>query len=112
MADKYRQGNVAGLTVSMNIPWYRWDNGDLIIQLRVLPRAGKNEIAGPHGNALKVRIAAPPVEGAANACLIEWFAKLCDVPRASVTLEAGGKARDKRIRVHSPVSLIPGVERN
>lgn len=95
----------------MTAAWYRWDGGDLIIQLRVTPRASKNEIVGPYGDALKVRITAPPVEGAANAHLIEWFAKLCKVPKAQITLEAGDKARGKRIRIHAPIQLIHGVER-
>ena len=95
----------------MSAAWYRWDGDDLVVQLRVLPRAGKNAIVGPYGDALKVRITAPPVEGAANAYLVEWFAKLCKVPKARVTLEAGDKGRDKRIRIHSPAQLLPGVER-
>lgn len=96
----------------MRASWYRWDGDDLVVQLRVLPRARKNEIVGPHGDALKVRITAPPVEGAANTHLVEWFAKLCKVPRARVVLEVGNKGRDKRIRIQSPVQLVPGVERN
>jgi len=92
-------------------PWYRWDGDDLVVQLRVMPRSPKNEIVGPYGDALKVRITAPPVEGAANAHLIEWFAKLCKVPKSRVTLEAGDKGRDKRIRIHAPSQLLPGVER-
>ena len=96
----------------MGACWYQWDGGDLLIRLRVIPRAGKDAIAGPYGNALKVRIAAAPVEGAANAHLIEWFATLCKVPRTQVTVEAGGKGRDKRIRIHAPVQLFPGVKRN
>ncbi|MBI3774025.1 MAG: YggU family protein [Gammaproteobacteria bacterium] len=95
----------------MSAAWYRWDGDDLVIQLRVTPRASKNEIAGPYGDALKVRITAPPVEGAANAHLIEWFAKLSKVPKAQITLEAGDKARSKRIRIHDPLQLIHGVER-
>lgn len=96
----------------MSAPWYQWEGGDLLIRLRVIPRAGKDVITGPYGDVLKVRIAAAPVEGAANAHLIEWFAKMCKVPRTHVTLETGSKGRDKRMRIHAPVLLFPGVERN
>ncbi len=96
----------------MGASWYRWDGDDLVIRLRVAPRAGKNEIVGPYADALKVRVSAAPVEGAANAHLLEWFAKLCNVPKARVTLEAGDKGRNKRIRIRAPARLIAGVERD
>lgn len=89
--------------------WYRWDGNAVVITLRVVPRARRDEVVGPHGGALKVRITAPPVDGAANAHLVTWFAKLCKVPKARVIIESGEQGRSKRIRIVAPVALLPGM---
>jgi uncharacterized protein (TIGR00251 family) len=68
--------------------------------VHVQPRAGKNGIAGVHGGAIKVRITAPPVEGAANQALIDLLARQLGVPRSSVRLLSGRSARHKVIEVH------------
>jgi len=68
-------------------------------QVRVHPRARKNSITGEAGDELKVAITAPPVDGKANAACIEFFAKLLNVPRSSVTIAAGQTSRNKVIRV-------------
>ncbi len=67
--------------------------------VKVHPRAKKNAIIGEVGDALKVDLTAPPVEGKANAACIEFFAKLLKVPRSSVTIAAGLGSRNKVIRV-------------
>ena len=67
--------------------------------IKVHPRAKKNAIAGELGDALKVALTAPPVEGKANEACIEFFAKLLEVPRSSVTIAAGQASRNKVIRV-------------
>ena len=67
--------------------------------VKVHPRAKKNDIAGQIGNALKLSLTAPPVEGKANAACIDFFAKLLKVPRSSVTIAAGQTSRNKIIRV-------------
>ena len=82
--------------------WYRWQAEDLFLTLRVQPRAGRDEIVGPHGDALKVRITAPPVEGRANAHLVKFIAAAFDVSRRDVELLAGDTGRTKRLRVHAP----------
>jgi uncharacterized protein len=69
------------------------------LDVRVIPRARKDEIAGTRGGALLVRLAAPPVEGAANAALIELIAHQLDVPRKAVRIVGGERARDKRVEV-------------
>jgi uncharacterized protein (TIGR00251 family) len=69
------------------------------IAVRVLPRARKNELAGTRGDALLVRLTAPPVDGAANAALVELFAEHLDVPRHSVRIVHGERSRDKRVAV-------------
>jgi uncharacterized protein len=67
--------------------------------VKVRPRAKKNAITGELGNALKVSLTAPPVEGKANDACIDFFAKLLKVPRSSVSIAAGQTSRNKVIRV-------------
>jgi uncharacterized protein (TIGR00251 family) len=67
--------------------------------VKVHPRAKKNAIAGELGEALKVALTAPPVEGKANQACIEFFAKLLKLPRSSVSIAAGQSSRNKVIRV-------------
>lgn len=67
--------------------------------IKVHPRAKKNAITGEVGDALKVALTAPPVDGKANEACIEFFAKLLKVPRSSVTIAAGLGSRNKVIRV-------------
>jgi uncharacterized protein (TIGR00251 family) len=67
--------------------------------IKVHPRAKKNAINGQVGDALKISLTAPPVDGKANAACIEFFAKLLKVPRSSVTIAAGETSRNKMICV-------------
>ena len=67
--------------------------------VKVRPRAKKNAITGKLGDALKVSLTAPPVEGRANEGCIEFFAKLLKVPRASVSIASGETTRSKVVRV-------------
>jgi uncharacterized protein (TIGR00251 family) len=73
--------------------------GDVLIDVRVIPRAGRSAIAGTRDGALLVRLTAPPVEGAANAELIEVLATALGVAKRAVTLASGERSRQKRIRV-------------
>jgi hypothetical protein len=67
--------------------------------IKVHPRAKKAGITGEIGDALKVSLTAPPVEGRANDACIEFFAKALKVPRSSVTIASGAGSRNKVIRV-------------
>jgi len=67
--------------------------------VKVHPRARKNAITGEVGDALKVSLTTPPVEGRANEACVEFFAKLLKVPRSSVTIASGLSSRNKVIRV-------------
>ncbi len=67
--------------------------------VKVHPRARENAITGELGDALKVSLTAPPLEGKANAACIEFFANLLKVPRSSVTIASGLSSRSKLIRV-------------
>ena len=71
----------------------------VILTLHIQPGAKKTEIAGLHGEALKIRLAAPPVDGKANAALIAFLAKACGVSKSSVELVSGDTSRAKRVRV-------------
>ncbi|HEU5453933.1 MAG TPA: DUF167 domain-containing protein [Terriglobales bacterium] len=67
--------------------------------VKVHPRARRNALAGEVGEALKVALTAPPVEGKANAACAEFFAQLLRVPRSSVTIVAGLSSRNKVVRI-------------
>ena len=91
--------------------WYRWDGDDLVIQVRVQPRARRDELGEAMGEELKVRLTSPPVEGKANAHLLRVIADRFGVPLARVTLLAGAQSRSKRLRVAAPTRLPDGVAR-
>ncbi len=74
-------------------------NGHVTFKVRVTPRASKNQIVGVEGDAVKVRLAAPPVEGKANEALVKFLASLLDVPRSSLEIIAGQSSRNKVIRI-------------
>jgi uncharacterized protein (TIGR00251 family) len=73
--------------------------GGVELSVLVQPRASRSRIVGPHGDAVKIQLAAPPVEGQANAELIALLAKAFGVPRRQVELLAGDASRRKRVRV-------------
>ena len=73
--------------------------GGVRIRLHVQPRASRTEAAGLHGGALKVRLAAPPVDGVANEALVRWIAEQLGVARADVALTAGAGSRAKTVEV-------------
>jgi len=68
-------------------------------QVKVHPRAKKNAIVGEVGDALKLALTAPPLEGRANQACIEFLAEVLNVPRSSVTIAAGEGSRNKVVRV-------------
>ena len=71
----------------------------VVIDVRVTPRASRSGFAGVRDGVLLLRLHAPPVEGAANAEVVDLFAALLGVPRRAVTIVAGGRNRLKRVRV-------------
>jgi len=74
-------------------------DGAVSFAVKVHPRARKNAITGELGDALKLSLTTPPIEGRANEASIEFFAKLLKVPRSSVTIASGQTSRNKVIRV-------------
>ncbi|MBI4538603.1 MAG: DUF167 domain-containing protein [Gemmatimonadetes bacterium] len=73
--------------------------GGIEFAVHAQPRAGRSEIAGEHDGRLRVRLAAPPVRGAANQELIRVLAKALGVPRSAVEIARGRSARTKTVRV-------------
>ena len=67
--------------------------------MKVHPRARKNAVTGTVGDALKLSLTAPPVEGRANQAVIEFFADLFAIPRSSVTIASGETSRNKTVRI-------------
>jgi hypothetical protein len=78
--------------------WLRVSGDDIVLTLHIQPGAKRTEVAGAHGEALKVRLNAPPVDGKANDCLIAYLADLLSLPKARVVLESGLSSRSKRVR--------------
>ena len=74
-------------------------NGRVRLSVRVQPRASQSAIVGIHGDALKIRVSAPPVDGAANAALIEFLADIFAVSRRSVRILAGESSRSKVVEI-------------
>jgi uncharacterized protein len=81
-----------------------------LLAVHVQPGAKKTEVAGLHGEELKIRIAAPPVEGRANALLEEFVARALGVPKRAVSVVKGGRSRRKTVLVAAPES-DPGLLR-
>ena len=80
------------------------------IAIRVIPRARRTEMAGTRGEAFLVRLAAPPVEGAANAALVTWLARCLDVPAGAIQILSGRHSRTKRVAVAG--ATIEGLRRS
>ena len=82
----------------MTPSWLRVSGDDVVLTLHIQPGAKKTAVAGAHGEALKIRLNAPPVDGKANDCLIAYLADLLGLPKSRVVLESGQSSRSKRVR--------------
>lgn len=85
--------------------FYRWDGEDLLLDCHLQPKASRDEFAGLHGERLKIRLTAPPVEGKANAHLLAFLGKAFGVAKSLVSLESGELNRQKRVRIRRPTRL-------
>jgi uncharacterized protein (TIGR00251 family) len=85
-------------------------DGAITFNIQVVPRASRSEIVGEHAGALRVRIAAPPVAGAANQELITTLARVLRIPRGAVEIAAGHKSKKKKVRIrgagHSAIEKL------
>lgn len=84
--------------------WHRWDGADLVLTVRVQPRASRDELR-LEGARLKVRITAPPVDGAANAHLLRFLAAAFGVAPSRAELVRGASGREKVVRISAPKTL-------
>ena len=78
-------------------------DGSLLLSLYVQPRSARTEIAGLHGDAVKLRLTAPPVDGKANKAIIAFWAKFFKIPKSAVQIRSGQQSRVKKV-------LLNGVE--
>lgn len=79
--------------------WYRRNGETVTLTLHVQPGAKRSEITGLHGGALKIKLAAPPIEGRANDALLKFIADWFAVPLRQVELKQGGQSRHKVVAV-------------
>lgn len=79
--------------------WYRRNGDVLTLTLHIQPGAKCTNVAGRHGEALKIRLAAPPIEGRANAALLKFVAESFGVPLRQVELRQGGQSRHKVVAI-------------
>lgn len=86
--------------------WVCWDGDDLVLEVRVQPRASQDELV-PATDGVRLRLRAPAVEGRANEAAIAWLADACGVARSRVALEQGARGRTKRFRIRAPTRLPP-----
>src|SRR5262245_59085141 len=75
------------------------NNGAVIISVRTQPRAPRTSIVGELDGALKIRLAAPPVDGEANEELIRYLSQIFDLPRKEIEIISGEKSRNKQVRI-------------
>ena len=90
----------------MSVPWLRELEGAIELTLHVQPAAKRTEAAGVHGDALKVRLAAPPVEGRANDALVRFLAESFGVTLKQVIVLHGQASRRKRVRIERPAVRV------
>ncbi|NLR76489.1 DUF167 domain-containing protein [Leeia aquatica] len=87
----------------MNASWLRQAApGEWILTLHIQPGAKRSEVVGVHGEALKIRLAAPPVDGKANAALLAFLATQLNIPQRQLELLSGETSRSKRVKVSGP----------
>ena len=91
--------------------WYRVAaDGRITLTLHIQPGAKKTECTGRHGDALKIRLAAPPVDGKANAALVGFIAETLGLPKSAVTLKSGQTSRRKVLEIQgAAVAAIEGL---
>jgi uncharacterized protein (TIGR00251 family) len=95
-------------------PYLRAENNGIVLSVKVQPRASANSIETPVGNELRVKIAAPPVDSAANEALIRFLSEKLDTPRNRIELIRGSTSRHKQIRIYgvSAEQILPRLTPN
>lgn len=93
----------------MTPSWLVADGSGSLLTLHVQPGARSTEIVGVHGDALKIRLASPPVEGKANAALLAFLADLAALPRSAPVLRSGTTSRRKRVYLPTPPAALAAL---
>ena len=98
-------------SVSSDSRWFRYDavTRRLSLTLHVQPNARRSEIAGPHGGALKVRIAAPATDNRANAELVKFLSETLAIQKSAITIRHGASARRKVVDIAGGPELLAQV---
>lgn len=86
----------------MEKPWHQLSGERLLLTLYIQPNASRTEVAGRHGDALKIKVAAPAVEDKANQELRKFLGKIFKVPPSRVTLRHGERGRRKIVEINKP----------
>ena len=81
----------------------------LYLRIYLQPKASRDQFLGLHGDALKIAITAPPVDGKANAHLLKWLAKQCRISQSQVQLLSGETSRHKRVALQLPRVIPPAL---
>jgi uncharacterized protein (TIGR00251 family) len=84
---------------------YLWQNDTLLLDIQVQPGAKQNQIVRLHNHRLKIRIAAPPIEGKANRLLLKYVSEMFKVRRTMIKIVSGETRRDKRLSITAPQML-------
>ena len=90
--------------------FFQWQGEDLILTCHLQPNASKDDFASLHGEALKVRIQAQPIEGKANAALVKFLAKQFGVSKSAVDILSGELNRHKRVAIHQPARIPDALQ--
>ena len=91
----------------MSLPvWLRPDGDGCLLDIIAAPNAKRSAVEGEHGEALRVRIGAPAVDGKANAALIALMASACGVPKRDVAVRSGASSRIKRLRIEASADAV------
>jgi len=90
--------------------FHEWINGDLILRVKVQPKASKDEFCDELNERLKIRITAPPIDGKANQHLIKFLARQFKVSKAHIKLLSGESHREKRIKIIQPEHIPKAIE--
>ena len=99
-----------------SLPGNKGPKEPVTLSIRIQPRASKNEIVTTAGGGLKIRLTAPPVDGAANEALVKFLADTLSVPKSHVEIVSGHTSREKIVRIHGVSKaevkrvLLPGDE--
>lgn len=83
----------------MSAPWLRSGPAEVTIDVLVQPRASRAKVGPVHGERLKLAVTSPPVDGEANAAVLELLAEVLEVPRGALEVSAGASSRRKTIRI-------------